>query len=212
MPYNSSTHPVFVTEPLPMSIPLATRLEAILYLKAKPLTLKEIIEYAQSDREQVQDALIALMERYAHQETALEVVETPKGYVLQLRSDFQDLVQTLIPVDLGVGALRTLATIALKGSITQTELVELRGSGAYQQVQTLVEQGFVGKRRPKDGRSYRLQVTDKFHQYFQTVQAVQAVQAVQNLQNPSADSLSLDSLGGLAESSLGEIGESSAFH
>ena len=203
---------VFVTEPLPMSIPLATRLEAILYLKAKPLTLKEIIEYAQSDREQVQDALIALMERYAHQETALEVVETPKGYVLQLRSDFQDLVQTLIPVDLGVGALRTLATIALKGSITQTELVELRGSGAYQQVQTLVEQGFVGKRRPKDGRSYRLQVTDKFHQYFQTVQAVQAVQAVQNLQNPSADSLSLDSLGGLAESSLGEIGESSAFH
>ena len=111
-----------------------------------------------------------------------------------------------------MGALRTLATIALKGSITQTELVELRGSGAYQQVQTLVEQGFVGKRRPKDGRSYRLQVTDKFHQYFQTVQAVQAVQAVQNLQNPSADSLSLDSLGGLAESSLGEIGESSAFH
>ena len=149
-------------------MPLATRVEAILYLKAKPLTLKEITEYAQSDRGAVEDALIELMDRYAHQETALEVVETAQGYVLQLRSDFQDLIQTLIPVDLGVGALRTLATIALKGSITQTELVELRGSGAYQQVQTLVEQGFVGKRRPKDSRSYRLQVTDKFHQYFQT--------------------------------------------
>jgi segregation and condensation protein B len=182
--------PFFVTERSPpMSISLATRVEAILYLKAKPLTLKEITEYAQSDRDEVQDALIALMERYAHQETALEVVETPKGYVLQLRSDFQDLVQTLIPVDLGVGALRTLATIALKGSITQTELVELRGSGAYQQVQTLVEQGFVGKRRPKDGRSYRLQVTDKFHQYFQTVQAAQ------NLQSHPVESSPLDSEG-----------------
>jgi segregation and condensation protein B len=150
-----------------MSISLESRVEAILYLKASPLLLKEIAEYAQESLENIQDALITLMDRYAHQDSALEVLETPKGFVLQLRSEFQDLVQTLIPLDLGVGALRTLAVIALKGSITQTELVELRGSGAYQQVQSLVEQGFVGKRRPKDGRSYRLQVTDKFYQYFQ---------------------------------------------
>ncbi|MEY2976928.1 MAG: SMC-Scp complex subunit ScpB [Prochlorotrichaceae cyanobacterium] len=146
---------------------LENRVEAILYLKAKPLTIKEISEYARASLEEVQDALITLMDRYAHQDSALEVLETPKGFVLQLRSEFQDLVHSLIPVDLGVGALRTLAVIALKGSVSQTELVDLRGSGAYQQVQNLVEQGFVGKRRQKDSRSYRLQVTEKFHQYFQ---------------------------------------------
>ena len=150
-----------------MSSSLENRVEAILYLKAKPLTIKEISEYARANLEEVQDALIPLMDRYAHQDSALEVLETPKGFVLQLRSEFQDLVHSLIPVDLGVGALRTLAVIALKGSVSQTELVELRGSGAYQQVQNLVEQGFVGKRRQKDSRSYRLQVTEKFHQYFQ---------------------------------------------
>lgn len=146
---------------------LASKIEAILYLKAQPLTINRIAEYAQCDREEIEEGLIELMADYAHRDSALEVVETPEGYCLQLRESFQDLVQTLVPVDLGVGALRTLAAIALKGSITQTDLVELRGSGAYQHVQELVSLGFVRKRRQSDGRSYWLQVTDKFYQYFQ---------------------------------------------
>lgn len=146
---------------------LANKIEAILYLKAQPLTAAQIAEYAQCDRKTAEEGIIELMADYAHRESALEVVETPNGYCLQLREAFQDLVQTLIPVDLGVGALRTLAAIALKGSISQPDLVELRGSGAYQHVQELVSQGFVRKRRQSDGRSYWLQVTDKFHQYFQ---------------------------------------------
>jgi len=107
------------------------------------------------------------MQDYAQRESALEIVKTPDGYCLQLRETFQDLVQTLIPVDLGVGALRTLAAIALKGSMTQTDLVELRGSGAYDHVKELVELGFIRKRRQPEGRSYWLQITDKFYQYFQ---------------------------------------------
>jgi segregation and condensation protein B len=149
---------------------LANKLEAILYLKAKPLTLAQLTEYAHCDRSQVEDALIELMSDYAHRDSALEIVETPQGYCLQLRDDYQDLVNTLVPVDLGVGALRTLAAIALKGPIAQTDLVDLRGSGAYQHVQELVSLGFVRKRRQSDGRSFWLQVTDKFHQYFQIEQ------------------------------------------
>lgn len=148
--------------------PLAAKIEAILYLKAQPLTLAEIATYSGQDRFQVEDALMDLMADYAQRQSALEVVETETGYSLQLREAFQDLVQTLVPADLGVGAMRTLATIALKGPITQTDLVDLRGSGAYPQVQELVERGFVGKRR--NGRSYLLQVTDQFYQYFEVDQ------------------------------------------
>lgn len=154
--------------PKTVPIEIVQRIEAILYLKAQPLRLGELVDYAQCDRSIVQAALRQLMQDYSQRESALDVVETTEGFVLQLRSGFEALVQTLIPVDLGVGALRTLAAIALKKGITQTELVDLRGSGAYQQVQTLVEQGFVQKRRHKETRSYWLQVTDKFHRYFQT--------------------------------------------
>jgi segregation and condensation protein B len=153
-----------------MAVSLAAKIEAILYLKGQPLTLTEIAQFAGCDRASAEEGLIALITDYAHRDSALEVVETPKGYSLQLREAFHDLVQTLVPVDLGVGALRTLAAIALRGPISQTDLVELRGSGAYQHVQTLVEQGFVRKRRQSDGRSFWLQVTDKFYQYFQIEQ------------------------------------------
>jgi segregation and condensation protein B len=146
---------------------LASQIEAILYLKAQPLPIPKIAEYARSDRDAVEEGLIELMASYAQRDSALEVVETSEGYCLQLRESFHSLVQTLVPVDLGVGALRTLAAIALTGSMSQTDLIELRGSGAYDHVRELVELGFVRKKRQTEGRSYWLQVSDKFYQYFQ---------------------------------------------
>ncbi|MBF2063830.1 MAG: SMC-Scp complex subunit ScpB [Calothrix sp. C42_A2020_038] len=145
----------------------ATKIEAILYLKGRPLSIGEIAEYAACDRATAEEGVIELIDEYARRDTALEVVETSGGYCLQVRSDYQDLVQTLIPVELGIGALRTLAAIALHNPIKQSDLINVRGSGAYQHVQELVEQGFVRKRRDSDSRSYSLQTTPKFHQYFQ---------------------------------------------
>lgn len=156
-----------------MALRLATKIEAILYLKGQSLSIAEIAEYAGCDRDAAEEGLIELIDDYAHRDSALEVVETPIGYSLQLRSGFQELVQILIPIELGVGALRTLAAIALKSPITQTEVVNLRGSGAYQHIQELVELGFVNKCRQAECRSFLLDVTDKFHQYFQLEQLPQ---------------------------------------
>ena len=146
---------------------LKSKIEAILYLKGQPLSIAQIAEFAGCDRAEAEEGLIELMDDYAHRDTSLEVLETQDGYCLQLRSVFKHLVNTLIPLDLGVGALRTLAAIALKGPISQTDLVDLRGSGVYQQVPDLVAAGFVRKRRQSDGRSYWLQITDKFYQHFE---------------------------------------------
>ena len=146
---------------------LSNQIEAILYLKGQPISLAEIAEYAQCSCEQAQEALIELMTDYAHRESALEVVETPTGYSLQLRACCQGLLENLVPAELGTGTLRTLAAIALKNPLLQSDLINLRGSGAYQHVNELVELGFIRKRRQEEGRSYWLEVTNKFHQYFE---------------------------------------------
>ncbi|MBM0744045.1 SMC-Scp complex subunit ScpB [Phormidium sp. CLA17] len=166
---------------------LSSTIEAILYLKAQPLTVIEIAEYARCDRAAAKEALLELMEDYAHRDSALEVTETPSGYSLQLRDTFHSLIQTLLPADVGLGALRTLAAIALKGKISQTDLVEIRGSNVYQHVQELVELGFVRKRKQSDGRSFWLQVTEKFHQYFQ-LNSDQTLELTQYLGNNSTPS------------------------
>lgn len=150
-----------------MLLSLKARLEAVLYLKARPLDLEQLAHYAECTRDACNDALIELIEDYAHRDGALEVVDTSGGYALQLRPEFGGLVSKLIPTDLGVGATRTLALIALKGPLTQSQLVEMRGSGAYDHVRDLVGKGFVLKTKEAEGRSYRLRVSEKFFQYFE---------------------------------------------
>lgn len=159
---------LFAQQELPIAKSLKQKVEAVLYLKGQPMNLAAIALALGCESEDAEMGLIDLISEYAHRDSALEIVETDSGFALRLRSEFEDLVNKLIPVDIGRGALRTLAAIALKKNIVQSELIELRGAGAYQHVQELVEQGFVRKKRQADGgRSSILQVTTKFHQYFE---------------------------------------------
>ena len=150
-----------------------TKIEAILYLKGQPLSIGEIAECAAYDHATVKEGIGKLIDEYARRDSALEVIETPQGYCLQLRSSFQELVQNLIPVELSIGVLRTLAAIALSSPIRQSDLINIRGSGAYQHIRELVGQGFVRKHRTGESRYYLLQLTQKFHQYFQIDQLPQ---------------------------------------
>jgi segregation and condensation protein B len=147
---------------------LVNQIEAILYLKGQALDLETIATCADCDRDAATDAIIELMGDYAHRDSALEIIETiDGGYALQLKESFQALRDKIIPAEIGTGALRTLAAIALKGPIPQSELVEIRGSGAYQHVQELAELGLIRKRRQVGNRSSLIQVTEKFRQTYE---------------------------------------------
>ena len=159
---------------------LSTKIEAIFYIKGRPLSIDDLVtcltplsstetsvDSSEINQELIEDALIELMSDYAHRNSALEIVETETGFSLQLKTEYESLLQEMVPAELGKGALRTLAAVALKNPILQTELIDLRGSSAYQQVGELVRLGFVRKREQADGRSYWLEVTNKFHQYFE---------------------------------------------
>ena len=148
------------------NLSLPARLEAILYLKGRPVPLAELATIAGIEREEAELALITLMTDYAHRDTALEIRQEGQSYSLQLRESLGDLVQNLLPVDLSTASLRTLATIALKKRILQSELVELRGSGAYDHIRELLAQDFIERRRQSDGRSYWLSLSEKFHRTF----------------------------------------------
>jgi segregation and condensation protein B len=144
----------------------SARLEAILYLKGRPVSLAELASLSGLGPEEAELALITLMADYAHRDTALEIYQDGQTYSLQLRQGLNDLVQVLLPVNLSTAALRTLATIALKKRILQSDLVELRGSGAYDHIKELLAQNFIERKRQSDGRSYWLTLSEKFHRTF----------------------------------------------
>jgi segregation and condensation protein B len=182
------------------ALSMPARLEAILYLKGKALSLAELAALAGLDQDEAELALITLMADYAHRDTALEIHQDGSRYSLQLRDGLGDLVSNLLPVDLSTAALRTLATIALKRRILQSDLVELRGSGAYDHIKELLAQNFIERRRQSDGRSYWLSLSEKFHRTF-------AVQGLED-RNPNARGGEPDPApqsGGAAKSEAGGI-------
>ena len=147
-------------------ISLPARLEAILYLKGTPVGLKELARLAETSESLVEQAMLALEASYAQRDTALEIVVGSSTYSLQLRAGLGELVRDLLPVNLSTACLRTLATIALKKRVLQSDLVDLRGSGAYDHIKELLAQNFIERKRQSEGRSYWLTLTDKFHRTF----------------------------------------------
>ena len=150
-----------------MSTPsLAAQIEAILYLKGRPIGLNELSDLARAEPQGVQQALLALSASYAQRDTALEIVEQNGRFGLQLLPALADLAQNMLPVNPSTATLRTLATIALKKRILQSDLVDLRGSGAYDHIKELLAQDFIERRRQSEGRSYWITLSEKFHRTF----------------------------------------------
>ena len=153
------------------TISLPARLEAILYLKGRALSLRELADLSGRRERDVDEAMLALVASYAQRDTALEISVSNGRYSLQLRPGLGELVQDLLPVNLSTASLRTLATIALKQRILQSELVELRGSGAYEHIKELLNQNFIERQRHSEGRSYWLSLTETFHRTFSVLPA-----------------------------------------
>ena len=143
---------------------LKSRIEAVLFVTAKALTLEEIATYLDKEPEEVEQALLDLIMDYASRDGALEI-DDENGYILQVREEYSDIVEKICPIDLKPAVLRTLLVIALKEPIRQTELVKLR-SAAYEHVAELVEKGLVSKHKAKNGRSINIKTTPKFAEYF----------------------------------------------
>ena len=145
---------------------LVTKIEAVLYLKGKPVSKKTLSELTNSDLNSVSDAIKKLSEKYSHSSSALEIISNNSLISLELKQSLNEFVEDLLPAELKTSVLRTLAIIAIKKKLLQSDLIILRGSSAYDHIKELLEKKFIIKRKQKDGRSYWLSLSDKFFQTF----------------------------------------------
>ena len=147
-------------------IALITKIEALLYIKGRPVTKKSISEMTGADINSVNNAIDELKSKYANTSSALGLTHTNQTISLELKQNLNEFVEDLLPADLKTAVLRTLATIAIKKKILQSDLILLRGSSAYDHIKDLLDKNFIIKRKQKDGRSYWLSLSEKFFQTF----------------------------------------------
>ena len=135
-------------------------------MKGRPITKKDLSEITNSDINSINDAIKVLKNKYSNPNSAIQINEVNNSYCLELNSSLNDFVEDLLPSDLKTSELRTLATIAIKKKILQSDLVLIRGSGAYDHIKELLDKKLILKRKQNDGRSYWLSLSEKFFQTF----------------------------------------------
>ena len=148
------------------TIGLITKIEAVLYLKGRPVTKKNLSEITNAEQYLVEIALKELKSKYSDPNSALELIENNTSISLELKENLNEFVEDLLPAELKTSVLRTLAVIAIKKKILQSDLILLRGSSAYDHIKELLDKKFIQKRRQKDGRSFWLSLSEKFYQTF----------------------------------------------
>lgn len=155
-------------QPFQVEVPpgqtLKGRIEAVLFMTGKALTLHEIAQMIDAPYEETEFALMELMGDYNFREGCSLEIDDTDGYILQVKEDYGDMVNKMMPLEMSAAELRTLSAIAIKSPVLQSDLIEWRGSVAYDHIANLLKRKLISKRR--EGRSYILNVTKNFHEYF----------------------------------------------
>lgn len=141
-------------------------IEAALFMSPNALSVQELSGITGiRSAGHIETMLKELGQEYESRSTALQVLEIDRKYMLTLREPYASRVSGLARgPDITKGALLVLAYVSENGNALQSRLVKIFGTSTYDHVKELLEQGFVERR--KQGRSWRLNVTNKFKEYF----------------------------------------------
>jgi len=97
-------------------VEILNKLEALLFLTPKPLTLQEISKLLESSPQEITKALQELKKRY--EGTALQVEEFLNSYRLNVRDEYRDLARKLgLLPEFSKGELKILAELLRKGEL-----------------------------------------------------------------------------------------------
>jgi len=140
-------------------------IEGALYASGEPLTVEELYTRLDISKNDVQKYLNELIEMYETRSTALTIINIGEKYQMQIKSEYTEPISQFAEGGgLAEKYLRTLTIIALKQPILKSTLVKIRGSGAYEHVQYLIDNGFLNS--IKKGRTSELTTTEKYAETF----------------------------------------------
>lgn len=138
--------------------------EALIFAFGDGISLDELKKKTKTNDIIVKKVVSDLNSEYRERKSAIEIVTEGSLYRMRLRPELIFLVEENLRTDLGKGVLMTLSLIALRGKITQKELIKTRGSIAYQHVKYLVSRGLITTQR--DGNTKTIKISPLFYDYF----------------------------------------------
>jgi segregation and condensation protein B len=147
-------------------------IEASLYAAGRPLTIEELSNRLEFPKKEVEELINEVAFDYLDRSTALVIAQIGDRYQMQIKPEYTEKVSKFAKGGaIAERYLRTLTIIALKQPILKSMVVKLRGTGAYEHVKYLIDNGFINA--IKKGRSHELTTTDKYADMFGLPKSIQ---------------------------------------
>lgn len=140
------------------------KVEAVLFLTDKPMRAQGIARVVNADVQVVRQLILELINEYEERGGALEIAQE-NGYIIEVKPEYASLMEEFFPIEMSAALLRTLSAIAIKQPIMQSEIIRVRGAGAYEHIRELITKELINKKED-GGRSPILTTTKKFQEYF----------------------------------------------
>ena len=141
------------------------KVEAVLFAVGKEITIERIASLCSLTVERTEEIIAGLQQEYNSRDHSLRLVKKESGWKLTVRDEFIPLVSSIVSsTELERPLMETLAVIAWKYPIVQSDVIKLRSASAYDHLKALEEQGYIAKE--KTGRTFKIKLTKKFFEYF----------------------------------------------
>ena len=140
-----------------MPILLSSQIEAVLFYKAEPLSVKRLAQILKKEEDEIRLALHELRDELKGR--GLTLVEWEDEVTLGTSKDVSSLIETLtkdeLVKDLGKAGLETLSIILYQGPISRAEIDYIRGVNSNFILRNLLIRGLIERvENPKDQRSF----------------------------------------------------------
>ena len=112
---------------------LKSKIEAVLFLTDKPLRAQAVARIVNEDVQVVRQAILELINDYETRQGGLEISDDD-GYIVQVKDEYASIIDEFVPMELPTSLLRTLSAIAIKQPVAQSEIIKIRGVGAYDHI------------------------------------------------------------------------------
>lgn len=146
---------------------LKNKVYAVLFSAGRAVDCEELGKLVHAPEQLVREAVRELKKGFEDEKSPLLLTEESNGnaWKLTVRDRYVEVVKDVTPhTELEVPVLATLALIAWKQPMLQSDVIKRRSTVAYEHIAKLEELGFVSKE--KKGRSFLLKPTGKFFDYF----------------------------------------------
>ena len=131
------------------------KVEAVLFAVGKEISTERLASLCDLKEKEIKQVMEELRKDYGERENSLQIMQRENNWKLTVRDEFIGLVNNLVSeTDLDKPLMETLAVIAWKYPVVQSDVIKLRHSKAYDHIKQLLDMGFIQKIR--SGRTYKL--------------------------------------------------------